>query len=159
MIDIRLGNENDLTELAKIYSIAYNSLNIGEKWDDTSAQKLLQHFYKQQPDLFFVAEDNGVIVGGIVALVKPWWDGNRLTDGEIFVDPNSQGKGIGTQLIKCLFSEALNKYNAVSWDTFTHKAHENPLKWYKKMGFKEIENWVIITGSIKEVLNKLSKPT
>lgn len=159
MITLRLANTEDLIKLAEIYCIAYNSLNIGENWDDKSALKLLQHFYKEQADLFFVAEEKGKIVGGVVALLKPWWDGNRLTDGEIFVHPNSQGKGIGTQLIKRLFSEALKKYNAISWDTHTHKIYKNPLRWYKNMGFKEIENWIMITGNIKEILKKLSKLT
>lgn len=152
MIQIRPVSPADLPKLAVIYKNAYNSIKIGEKWDDESAAKLLHHFYTQQSDLFFVAELDGKIVGGIVSLVKPWWDGVHLTDGELFVDPNIQGKGIGTQLVKSMFEAAVSKYNTISWDTFTHRVYEHPLKWYKKMGFSEIKEWVMITGNIKNVL-------
>lgn len=155
MLNIRLATELDLISLGIIYSKAYNALNIGEKWTDDTAYKFLKHFYNDQPDLFFAAEINRKIVGGIVSLVKPWWDGNHLTDGEIFVSPDYQNKGVGAELIKRMFTEGLRKYQAISWDTFTHRVHEHPLKWYKKMGFTEIDQWVMITGDIKEVLRKL----
>lgn len=155
MINIRLAQELDLPELAEIYKEAYNTLNIGENWNNETALLLMRHLYKEQNDLFFVAEENDTIVGGIVALIKPWWDGNHLTDGEVFIAPHNQKKGIGTQLIKRLFTEALEKYKAISWDTFTHRVYEHPLKWYKSIGFKEIEHWIMITGDIKEVLRRL----
>lgn len=155
MATIRLVSESDLPTLAKIYKEAYNSLNIGENWDDATALLLMKHLYKEQSDLFFVAEENGNMVGGIVALVKPWWDGNHLTDGEVFIASRHQKKGVGTRLIKHLFTEAFKKYKVVSWDTFTHRIYEHPLKWYKGMGFEEIEQWVMITGDIKGVLKKL----
>lgn len=151
-MNIRLAKEEDLLILAGIYRTAYNAINIGESWSHDSALKLLKHLYSQQSDLFFIAEENGIIVGGSVALLKPWWDGNRLTDGEIFIDPKFQGKGIGTQLIKFMFNEASRKYGAISWDTFTHRIYEHPLKWYRKLGFEEIKDWVMITGNIKKVL-------
>lgn len=155
MVNIRAVQADDFSELAKIYTIAYNSLNIGENWDEKSAKVLLKHLYIEQSDLFFVAEEDGRVAGGITALIKPWWDGNHLTDGELFVHPDNQRHGIGTQLIKRLFTEAQEKYQAISWDTFTHRVYEHPLKWYKSMGFKEIEEWVMITGNIQEVLGKL----
>ena|SRR3989344_1453155 len=155
MINIRLAKDSDMPELAQIYKEAYNTLNIGEDWENDTALMLMKHLQREQSDLFFIAEEDKVIAGGIVALVKPWWDGNHLTDGEIFINPVMQKRGIGTQLLKQMFTTALDKYQAVFWDTFTHRVHEHPLKWYKSMGFKEIEQWVMITGDIKEVLNRL----
>lgn len=90
MLNIRPVNRKELFLLADIYKTAYNSLNIGENWDNDSALKLIKHLYDEQKDLFFVAKENGIPVGGIVALLKPWWDGNHLTDGEIFVHPKFQ---------------------------------------------------------------------
>lgn len=113
------------------------------------------HLFNDQPDLTFVAEDNHKIVGAANALIKPWWDGNHITDGEIFVDPEHQGKKIGKKLLKHLFEQAQEKYQAVCWDTFTHVVHKHPLSWYESMGFEVIKEWQMITGNIQKVLTNL----
>lgn len=58
--------------------------------------------------------------------------------------------------MKYLFTEASKKYNAVSWDMFTHRVYEHPLNWYKKLGFEEIRSWVMVTGNIKKVLKNIA---
>lgn len=155
---IQPATKKDLEELAPIYKIAYNSLDIGEQWTDEKALVLLKHLFDEQPDLFLKAVEDNKIVGAITAIVKPWWDGNHITDGELFIDPNYQGKSIGKALIKALFELADRQYQAISWDTFTHRVYEHPLKWYKSIGFKEIDQWVMISGDIKTVLNNLKNP-
>jgi len=157
MISIRLAKNADLKQIAKIFIASYKHIEDDEKWDLENAHKLINHFYNAQKDLFFIAEENGQIVGGIVALIKPWWDGNHLTDGEFIVHPTHQKKGIGAKLINHLFLHAQKKYNAVSWDTFTFNENKHPLTWYKKIGFKEIEKWIMISGNVKEVLKKVKK--
>lgn len=155
MINFRLAKKEDLQLLSEIYTISYNSLNIGEKWTQSSAYKLIKYLFEDQPDLFFVAIENEKVVGGIVATVRPWWDGNHLIEGEIFIHPDFQKKGIGVKLIKQLFTTAKEKHSVVSWDTFTHRVYKNPLAWYKELGFEEIKHWVMITGNIDKVLKKI----
>lgn len=155
MIEARLAQQCEMAILAPIYTKAYNSLNIGEQWDDASAHALLDHLFVAQPDLFFVATAGSEIVGAICAITKPWWDGVHLTDGELFVDPSCQGKGVGKILVKTLFQEAKKSYGAVVWDTFTHRVYEHPLSWYKKLGFSEVKEWVMISGDIDNVLANL----
>lgn len=157
MINLRLATEKDLQILSEIYTIAYNSLDIGEHWTSKSAYELIKFLYEDQPDLFFVAEGGGIVVGGIVATVRPWWDGNHLIEGEIFVHPSHQKKGIGVKLIEKLFTAAKEKYNVVSWDTYTHRVYKNPLAWYKSLGFEEIKNWTMITGNIDKVLKSIKR--
>jgi len=152
MINLRLATKKDLKILSEIYIIAYNSINIGENWTFKSAYKLIEFLYEDQPDLFFVAEEKDKVVGGIVATVRPWWDGNHLIDGEIFVHPSYQKKGIGVKLIEHLFTAAKEKYNVVSWDTYAHKVYKEPLAWYKSLGFEEIKKWAMITGNVNKVL-------
>lgn len=153
---IRLATLSDMPEVAGVFVASYTDADIGEVWTEKAAQKLLEHFYHLQPDLFFVAKKDGKIVGAIVALVKPWWDGNHLTDGELFVDPDYQKKGMGTVLIHHLFKQARLSYDAVAWDTFTHKIYKHPLAWYRKMGFEEVRQWVMISGDIQAVLKNIS---
>ena len=152
---IRGCQSDDLGKLAKVYTDSYNHEDIEELWTVESAEKLLSRFYELQPDLFFVAESDTALVGGTVAVAKPWWNGNHITDGELFVAPNAQGEGVGRKLLKKLFTEAKSKYGAVSWDTFTHTYRDHPLKWYKSLWFSEIDKWTMIHGNIDEVLDKM----
>ncbi|MBP9816138.1 GNAT family N-acetyltransferase [Candidatus Woesebacteria bacterium] len=155
-MEIRPARKEDIDKLADIFVAAYNPLNIGEEWTKETAIVMLAHLFEIQPDLTFVAIIDNEIVGGTNAIVKPWWDGNHITDGEIFVESGHQGQKIGKKLLKRLFQEAKNKYSAVSWDTFTHVVHEHPLTWYKSMGFEEIPHWTMITGDIDKVLQNLT---
>lgn len=153
--NFRLATEGDLKELSEIYTVAYNSINIGETWTPESAYKLIEYLFNDQPDLFFVAEVDSKIVGAIVATVRPWMDGNHLIEGELFIHPDYQKKGIGVKLIKQLFTNAKEKYGVVAWDTYTHIIHENPLAWYKQLGFEEIKQWTMITGNVDHVLSTI----
>ncbi len=157
MINLRNATSGDLKTLASIYCAAYNSLNIGENWDESSALKLITYLFEDQPDLFFVALSDSEVVGGIVATVRPWWDGNHLIEGELFLLPEFQGVGIGVKLIKKLFTLARELYDVVAWDTYTHTVREHPLSWYKKLGFEEIGHWTMITGNVDKVLESIEK--
>jgi len=101
-----------------------------------------------------LAEEEREIVGAFFVGVKPWWDGNHLVDGEIFVHPNHQKNGIGTKLIKFMFEYAVKEYNVVRWDTYTVK-DKYPLKWYRSLGFNEIKEWAMISVEPKELLKRL----
>lgn len=59
MINLRLATKKDLQVLSEIYTIAYNSINIGENWTSESAYKLIEFLHNDQPDLFFVVEEGG----------------------------------------------------------------------------------------------------
>lgn len=157
MVNLRLAKTEDLQTLSEVYVVAYNVLNIGEKWTESKAYELIKYLFEDQPDLFFVATVDEKVVGGIVATVRPWWDGNHLIEGEIFIHPDFQKKGIGVKLIKQLFTTAKEEYHVVSWDTFTHRVHKNPLAWYKQLGFEEIKHWVMITGNIDKVLKTIKE--
>lgn len=156
-IRIRLSTKEDLKELAGLYSKVYTAFDVGEKWDVESAYNLLSYWIKRQPDLCFLAEVKGKIIGGFVAGIKPWWNGNHLVDGEIFVDPDFQKKGIGTLLSKVMYKTAIEKYNAIYFNAVTFKQTQHPLGWYKKQGFKEVEAWTIISGKLKEILAYLEE--
>lgn len=156
-LKIRKIEKRDLNILSKIYAETYKYLDVGEKWNKKSSYKLLSYWLKRQPDLCFLAEYNKKIIGGFVSGIKPWWDGNHLVDGEIFLHPDYQKRGIGTELSKFLYNLALKKYNVIRFDAFTFKKTKFPLIWYKKQGFKEIKEWTIISGKLKDILNNLNK--
>lgn len=156
MLTIRPINEEDIAALAEVFVRVYESFDVGERWSKESAQTLLGYWLKKQSDLAFLAEIDGRIVGGFLSGIKPWWDGNHLFDGEIFVHPEFQKQKVGAALLKKVFQEAAEKYDAKTFDAFTFNGSDHPLTWYKKMGFREIKEWTMITGDINDALEKLN---
>lgn len=156
-IKIRLMQEKDLTPLSKVYTLVYKKFDIGEKWNDKTSKKLLTYWLDKQPDLAFVAELDGQVVGGFVAGIKPWWDGNHMSDGEVFVHPDYQKRGIATKLSIALYEAALKKYKVVSFDAYTFKKTKFPLSWYLSQGFLQNEDWTMISGDVSYILSKLKK--
>ncbi|HEY1074490.1 MAG TPA: GNAT family N-acetyltransferase [Patescibacteria group bacterium] len=156
-INIRLMNESDLDILAEVYCEAYRVFDVGERWEKDSARDLLAYWFKHQPDLAFVAEDDSKVIGAFIAGIKPWWNGNHLVDGEIFVHPDYQARGAGSRLLKVMFETAIEKYDADVWEALTFADHEFPLRWYKSLGFEPVKDLVLFSGDMKKALVRLSK--
>lgn len=155
MITIRPMTADDLPALAAMYVRSFADPALGEHWTEPAAQALLANWYARQPDLAFVAADDSKLLGAFVVGVRPWWDGNHLVDGELFVDSDSQGKGVASDLIREVLLQAKAKYAPVVWESYTFKGQDFPLNWYKRMGFREIDEWVMIRADVADVLHKL----
>lgn len=154
-INIRQMQKCDLQQVAEVYALVYQKFDIGERWTVETSKKLLSYWFDKQPDLAFVAECESKVIGAFVAGIKPWWDGNHISDGEIFVQPDYQKNGIGTKLSIALYKKALEKYDVVSYDFFTFKKTKFPLSWYLSQGFVRNEDWTLISGDIKSILSNL----
>ena len=154
---IRLVEEKDIKELASIYKDLYDDVNIGEFWSIESAEKLLRYWYEKQGDLFFVAEEDGKAVGAVMSGVKPWFDGNRLVDTEIFVSKPYQERHIGKELYKRHLAVAQSIYQAkvIEFHTYGDES-EFPQNWYNRIGFKKDKELIIMNADIEKVLNHLS---
>ena len=157
MRSIRSIKIEDLDKLAEIYVTAYNNSDAGEEWTKSKAKSLIRFYLEKQPDLSFCVEEDDQLKGGFVVGIMPWWDGNHLYDGEIFIDPNYHHRGFGKDLLKKVFQEALDKYQVVTWDFTTFKNLDFPISWYKKLGFRENREWITMEGSVEEALKKLEE--
>ena len=153
---IRNVKKSDITPLAKIYKDLYDNINIKEHWSINKSKELLTYWYKMQKDLFLVYEENGKPIGAIMSGIKPWFDGLRLVDTEIFVSTRYQHQHIGTDLLLAHLKKAKKKYNVkiIEFHTF---GDENgfPENWYKKIGFKNNNELIIMNGEITHVLDEL----
>jgi ribosomal protein S18 acetylase RimI-like enzyme len=156
MIKIRSMRKKDIAKLAEIYTEVYRVFDTGEQWTKKQAYKFLSYLFKKQPDLTFVAEYDDEIVGACMGVIKPWWDGNHLVDGEVFVHPKYQKRGIATKLIKKRFQIALKKYNAKICDIITFKDFKHPYSWHKSLGYKEFKKLVMMSVDIKKILKNLN---
>lgn len=151
-----LKKEQDIDTIAEFYADYYSNSVLQEKWTKESAAKLFRYFYNQNKELFFIAYDNDKPVGIITSVLKPWWDGNHLEDGEIFVIPEYRQKGVAKLLLKALFECAADKYKATTLEAHTYEDENGfPYCWYKRLGFETINDWKIISGNIKEIMKKI----
>lgn len=155
-VSIKPVEKKDLPELAKIYVELYDKAGIDEHWTQDTAYKLLKYWYDTQPDLFICAYENNLPVGAVMSGVKPWWDGIHIQDTEIFVSKKYQNRGIAKMLYKEHYQLAIEKYNVTVMEALTYEDENGfPLKWYLKQGFEVIDNLVIISGNVKEALEKI----
>jgi len=158
MINTRLGRKEDLRLLAEIYKELYGDSILGEDWAIEKSKALLNFYLQLQQDLFLVAEVDGKVVGAVMSLVKPWHDGNRLIETEIFVANNYQKQGIASKLFHEHFKIAMEKYDAKFMEAHTYQEENGyPLNWYKKQGYEIIDEWYIINGNIKKAYEYFDK--
>lgn len=153
---IRKVKLEDIKDLAPIYKELYDDVDIGEFWSIENAEKLLSYWYNKQQDLFFVDEENGKAIGAVMSGVKPWFDGNRLIDTEIFVSKEYQKNNIARKLYKIHLEEAKRIYNAnvIEFHTYGNE-EEFPQNWYKKIGFRKNEELIIMNAKIEDVLKNI----
>src|SRR3989344_6935492 len=145
-LKIRRIDKTDLDTLAEIYTKVYSSdvFDVGERWTKRTAYELLFYWLKRNSELDFLMEDEKKIIAAFFIDVKPWWDGNHLVDGELFILPEYQKKEIEYQLMKFMLDYAIKMHNVVKYDTYTFK-NKSTLTWYESLGFTEIKEWSIIS--------------
>jgi len=158
MYNIRLVKQEDLIPLSEIYKDLYCSSILNENWTNQTAYELLNFFYTLNKDIFVIAEIDKKVVGAVMSLVKPWHDGNRLIETEIFVSKAYQHKGIASKLFHEHFRLAMEKYNVNIIEAHTYQEENGyPLNWYKKQGYDVIDDWYVINANIKDAYNYFDK--
>jgi GNAT superfamily N-acetyltransferase len=154
-MNIRNATNEDVDALTEMYVDIYEHIDVGEGWTRDTAREFMEYWLRSQPDLFFVGEVGGVVIGGIVANLKPWWDGRRLFDGEFFIDRQHQSKGYGSLLFKHLLEQAIRIYDAKYFEAITFADKEFPANWYVKLGLKKKEDRIVVEGNVSEILANL----
>lgn len=158
MYSIRTVKKTDLMQLSVIYKDLYNNSILNENWSINAAYDLLCFYYDMQPDIFLVAEIEGKTVGAVMSLIKPWFDGKRLIETEVFVSKDQQHRGIASGLFREHFRIAMDLYSVKTIDTHTYQEENGyPLKWYEKQGYKKLDKFYIINGDIQHVYDYLIK--
>lgn len=154
-IRIEQMNYDYIEELADLYIRIYKDTNPKEKWNIYSAKKFITYFYELCPDLFFIAKMKDKIIAGIWGPVKPWWDGNKVYNLEIFVDKEYQGNGISKLILAHYFEVAIKKYNVNSVEAITFSDRKFPLCYYEKISLSKDRQLVLLEGNAQEISEKI----
>lgn len=132
---IRKINLNDLEKCSEILCAVYNNEVWQCRWTLDIAKEYLLDFYNANKFVGFVLELKNEVCGAIFCHEKIWWDNNELYIDELFITPNLQGNGKGSELIKAV--EEYVKEHKLAGLTLTTNSYSSAPEFYNKRGFCE----------------------
>ncbi len=144
--------------LAKEYADYYEK-TLGEDWTVKYASNMIWSFTGR---LFIAAwarneEGQEFPIGFAAGNKQPYNGGLKLCNFEVFVLPEYQKFGIGTELVYALLytakKEGINNFEALTYDT-DNKNH--PIGWWESMGAKKTD-LIPIEGNISEMIQAIEE--
>lgn len=143
---IRKLEEKDISACARILCNVYNNELWMCRWTEQTAEGYLRDFFEHSKFVGYVAEEESVIIGGMFAHEKIWWNNSEIFVEEMFVTPDRQGCGIGTALIKEL-EKYIQEKNLAGITLSTNKYAPAP-KFYEKKGFVACDHVLFMAKEI-----------
>ena len=128
MVKIRLSKLKDCKKCVELSRI--------EELRPAGSDYISEGYFRifvDKDEMFFVAEENGKIVGYILG--EPM-KGKLANLGLLAVDPNFRGKGVGKKLVES-FRKKCDEKGLKFLLLYAPKFNKNTLEFYKKCGFKE----------------------
>lgn len=157
MTELQLAKQEDLEPLAALFAESFTTADPEKPWDQEHAFKYLEYWLRKQPDMFYVALNDGELAGGLAVNIKPWRTGVRANDGVIFVATKFQKLEIGKILIKKVIGEAVEKYGVDMVEAVTFAGPDFPMDWYRRMGIAPDDHAAIIKGSVIDIMKYLNE--
>ena len=114
----------------------------------------MQYFYSHQPDLFICAYDDDVPIGAVMSTLKPYYNGMRLIQTEVFVSSDYEEQNIKEKLLEMHLKLASSKYHVSNICTISDNSS---LDWFNKIGFEPNSNLDVLQGSLENCLQKIKE--
>lgn len=125
---IRKITENDIPALAKAMSLAYSEAPWNEKWSEERSERRVHAILGNYGGLGILAQENEIVVGGLLGYVDPYAEEDFFFVSEIFVIPEMKKHGVGKKLLseleKILAERGIHVIQLISIDdneTFYNK--------------------------------------
>ena len=128
---IRLLKKNEIKEVAKLLTEAYESETKDRRWSEKYAEKYIWLLYRMCSKLCFVAVEDGKIVGVTLNVIIPEFNKEVIESRVLVVHPDYRRKKIGTKLINF------------------------PITWYECLGFRTKKYYETTRANIANILNKV----
>ena len=135
---IRAMKREDIPACADILCRVYNNELWMCRWERETAIAYLSDFFEVKKFVGYVICEEGQVVGAVFAHEKIWWNNSEVFVEEMFVDPDRQGRGLGTSLLKEI-EKYVKEHQLAGITLSTNKYAPAPL-FYKKNGFVDCEH-------------------
>lgn len=139
-------NEENLNMCVDSHMKSFEAEPWNETWTKDKSYKRLHDIYLSPDFIGFLYLENNIVLGALFGNCEQAYDGVYYFIKEMFVSKNSQGKGIGTLLIKSL-EEELKKLNINNILLYTSK-EKNIDKFYRRNEFKYIDSLILMEKDI-----------
>ncbi|HEX3385523.1 MAG TPA: GNAT family N-acetyltransferase [Mucilaginibacter sp.] len=141
-MNIRHILKSDIDKCAALYLEAYNRPPWNYNFTPEKAVKYLTEYADRARFEGFVAEDEGKIVAAVFAHSKTWWTNDIIYIDEVFVAPDSRGRGYGKKLLSYTEDYARDKgYEVV---TLMTNKHMPAFQFYNHIDYLQAEHFVFL---------------
>jgi len=137
---IRPMTHADLAPCGSLYAKAFPQEHWGIDWTDESAAAYLQDFLEQKKFVGYVYEEQGEVLGCILAHRRICGSREELCLNEMAVLPGHQGRGIGSQLLGALIR--YGRENGLAGIVLYTSRYAPAAGFYEKHGFMLSEGTV-----------------
>ncbi len=132
----KIESNQSLEKCAEVLVAAYNAEPWNDSWTKEKALEKLNCFYNSPKFIGWMAFYENELLGCCVGNIEPYFTGDYFYLKEMFVLPNNQRKGVGTQLMNAI-NKHLQSINIEMIILFT--SNEGfPFEFWKKRGFGEM---------------------
>jgi len=144
---VRLARKDDVEAIYKLY---FNpELNKRVEFKNMDLEEFGKIFEARLKSAdYFVYEENGEVLGVALVLKNEGRIGHVRFLGPVLVHPERSGRGIGSSLVKTIFSKCLDE-GATRIELTCDVTNEAAVEFYKKLGFETegtLRNYLRIDG-------------
>jgi len=138
--------QSDINGCVAILIAAYNCEPWNNNWTETSAERYLNEFFDSNHFIGYVAVDGDRLVGAVFAHRRTWWTNDEVYIDEIFIKPDAQGKGFGTELLSRI--EDYSRSEKLGGVTLLTNRFLPAAGFYKEKGYSEAGHVVFMYKEI-----------
>jgi aminoglycoside 6'-N-acetyltransferase I len=135
--------KSNLDECTHLFIKVYSRGPWNDHWESfEQAREYLLEFINNPVFTGFVAYDDVKIIGVCLGHQRSWWGGKEYYVNEFFIDPEIQGKGIGTSFMEFI-KKSLAEQGIKTLVLITGKGFPAEM-FYKKNQFRESESIIFM---------------
>jgi len=136
--NIQIEDNVELARIIRESLVEFDVPKIGTVYSDPDTDRLYQLFNEAPASCYFVAEEDGVLIGGCGVYPTPGLPAGYAELVKLYLTAATRGKGIGKLLMdKCYIEAAKLGYTHLYLESFPQLA--KAVNMYEKAGFKHLD--------------------